>query len=417
MKLISLFKKKVIFFSLTTLIFSVCITLNSVYEAKADTASQIRDLQNKISALSSKIQSEQSQINDYNNKISNAQSNINNMNNIISEKTELINETQQKIDLLNQQITETNTEIADLTQKINDMYTLFIARANESYEDSYVNPIYYALGQKNITDSFISLEYFATTRDNDSKLISDYKNSKFVLDEKLTSLSSSQKDLSNTQADLQKQKNDLVNQKNSLNNMVASYSAQKNQTSNQINNDESQLQQLLNQINSLQIDGYSGSGSCVKGNYWYYNQQCYGRLAGMNGTSIDMTYGCLITDIAMVATKLLGGQYNPPYVAAHTWFNRYNWMMAWPTIPGIQYSSVGGNTSSISSQLAQGNPVIVHLNAPHGEHWVVFYQQVGNDYLINDPWYGSGLHFLGTDNNSHQYYSTSQIDQAFIMTL
>ena len=53
--------------------------------------------------------------------------------------------------------------------------------------------------------------------------------------------------------------------------------------------------------------------------------------------------------------------------------------------------------------------------SPAGQHWVVFYQSTGNNYLINDPWYGSGLSFHGTGGGTHEYYSYSDIGNVYVL--
>lgn len=156
---------------------------------------------------------------------------------------------------------------------------------------------------------------------------------------------------------------------------------------------------------------YKGSGAA-----WYYCQKSYGTLQGVNGTSINMLYGCLLTDVAMVATKETGNRYTPPMVASMTQFSR-NTLQTFPSIGNLHPDDIWrGGIQAINEQLRLGHPVIVYLHTNTMQHWVVFYQQLANgDYLMNDPWYGSSLPFLGDGNGTHRTYTLSDIQDAFIL--
>lgn len=378
---------------------------------------QISVLQSEMASLNNQIQAEQGKINSYKGQINGDQSLINNLQDIISQKQQLITDKQSQIDLLQQSITEEQTQINDLNTKINNLYALFVARAKVSYENSYVNPFMIAIGNQSIDDVFANLEYFTTTRNQDSQILSELKNDSYILKQKLDDLSKQESDLLAAQQDLINQKSGLQSQQDQLQSQVNYYSYQNSRLQTQLNANQQAYAQLVAQINSLQVASFGGtSNGCVSGNWWYYNQQCYGRLPGANGTSINMTYGCLITDIAMVATKEIGPQYTPPYIASISIFSNNYWegfKDAFPLSPtplGYQ------NMSAIDAQIAAGFPVIVYLNAPLGEHWVVFFGKTSSgDYIINDPWYGSSLTFLGTGNGTHEYYSISEIGESFIL--
>lgn len=394
--------------------------------AQSDTGvwSQINSLQSRMAQLNQSIQSEQSQINALHGRIKGNTVAIANLQTIIAQKQQLISDKQDQINLLNQSISDEKSQIDALNARINTLYAEFVQRAKASYETSYMNPFLIALGNKSVVDALASLEYFANTRKQDSALISDMKNNDFILQQKLDDLNVQQTDLVNAQNELQNEQKDLQNQQNELQVQIASDTSNTNSIQHQLNANQQKYAQIVEQINALQIATFGGSSEgCVGGNWWYYNQQCYGRLAGMYGTSIDMRVGCLITDIAMVATKELGSGYTPPVIASLTYFDGQGDMMEWPvsrTDPSallLTPTDLGyRNISAINAQLDAGNPVIVYLAAPNGEHWVVFFGTTPDgDFIINDPWYGSSLRFNGTGGGTHEYYSTGEIGQAFIL--
>lgn len=376
---------------------------------------QINSLEEQMSQLNSKISSEQSQVNNLNGKIQNNSNTVSQLQTIIAQKEQLISDKQSQINLLNQSISDEKSQINDLSTKINSLYSIFVQRAKASYENSYVNPLLITIGNKSIVGVFANLEYFTTTRNEDSQVLSEMKNSQEILQQKLDDLNVQQTDLTNAQTELVAQKSDLQNQQNQLQSQIYAYNAQNSQIKASLSTDQAKYASIVSQINSLQIGTFTGGSGCITGGaWWYYNQQCYGRLPGLYGTSIDMVYGCLITDIAMVATRETGNSlYNPVYVASRTVFSG-NYMAQWPQIP-LSPSYVGyHNLSAINSEIAQGLPVIVYLSAPYGEHWVVFYQNLGGgNYMIMDPWYGPNLRFLGS--SGHEYYSDSEIGDSYIL--
>ncbi len=408
----------------TIIFFTACIAIisaSSIYTKPADINAQsnsglwneINQLQGQMSQLSTRIQQEVGQLQSLQGKIQSNTQTISQLQDIISQKQQLISEKQSQIDLLNQSISDEKTQIDALNAKINSLYADFVQRARISYENSYVDPLLITLGNKSITDVFANLEYFTNTRKQDSDLLSQMKDNQFTMQQKLNDLSVQEADLATAQSQLVNEQNGLKDQQSQLQTQLASLNYSKNSITHQLSSDQVKYEELVSQMNSMQVAVYGGNTGCVAGNWWYFNQQCYGRLQGMYGTSIDMTYGCLITDIAMVATKELGAGYTPPEIAARTWFSG-NYMAAWPSLPigpHLLYSQ-----SDIDSQINQGHPVIVYLSAPSGEHWVVLYQVLGGgNYLINDPWYGSGLTFLGTGGGTHEYYSLSEMGDAYAL--
>lgn len=394
-------------------------TLPANVDAQSANASQLSNLEDQMSQLSQTIQNEEGQLSELHGQIANSQSSINQLQTIISQKEQLISEKQNQINLLNQDISADNAQITALNAQINQLYSVFVARAKASYENSYTNPFLIALGNSSIEDVFSNLEYFATTRNEDDTVLSQMKNSQYLLQQKLNDLGVQQAALTQAQTDLVNEKNGLDQQQSQLESQLAAAQTNSSIVSHQLTAAQQQYQSIVSQINSLQLGSFDGGGGCSAGlanaNWWYFNQQCYGTLQGMYGTSINMVDGCLITSIAMAASYETGTLYYPAEVAAGTWFSD-DYMMAWPSLPGglspidLGYQDFG----AINSAIASGHPAIVYLAAPDGQHWVVFYKNLGGgNYLINDPWYGSQLTFLGS--SGHEYYSDYEVGDAFAL--
>ncbi len=143
---------------------------------------------------------------------------------------------------------------------------------------------------------------------------------------------------------------------------------------------------------------------------WYYSQRdsrwAYLEIGDHSGENI-LNVGCLITSIAMVH-KRYGVNITPVTIASNPnyFFSTTAYMLSpWPTLDGLKEKQI--STSKISTYLDQNKPVIVHLNLGGDGHFVVLKKKNGQDYIMNDPWYGPDLPFS-------QYYHKYQINKAVV---
>ena len=393
----SLFIKRFVLF-VTAL---AMIGMYLVTRSQTSASNSLQSLQQQSQYLQNAIQQNQQQVSQNNNAIAGLASQIQNYQTLISQKEALISNEQQQINVLNAQIQQETIQINSLKIKIN-------LNSKSNYEQTYVSPVTMFAGDPNINNALESVAYFNSTMSHIKILITK-------LDTTMNTLKQNKANADSLYASLVSQKQTLLQDQSSLQSEESSYTAQNGNLNSIISQNKSKEQQVLNEINALTISEYSGGAGCVSGNWWYYNQQCYRRLPGKNGTSINMLYGCLVTSIAMVATKEMGGVYTPPMIASMSSFSN-DYMTSFPQFPnGYTLNQVGSGTSAINQALSQGLPAVVYLAAPAGQHWVVFYQSTGNNYLINDPWYGSGLSFHGTGGGTHEYYSYSDIGNVYVL--
>lgn len=377
-------------------------------------AVSLSDLENQINSIQKQISADNAQSQALSGQIGNLSQKVQIDGDIITQKEALISSYNQQIADLTASITSLQSEIAQLSALKDQLNIEMNQRAKTSYENTFVDPIQLLFGNSNINDTVTSLVYFDSAREEDMTIMNNYVTT-------LNEYNLDQTNLVNQQNTLQLSENAVQAEELQLQSDKSNLLAEQNQLSQQkesVDSNTSQLQQqeqtLVEQMNALSIKSFSGSG-CRTGNSWYYCQQWYGTLPGERGTSIDMTYGCLITSIAMVATYEVSAYYTPPVIASMTWFSDNN-MEAWPNIPGVTPVYIGSSTSAINSQIAAGHPVIAYMNAPYGEHWIVLYARSGNDdYMINDPWYGSELTFNGTGGGTHEYYSLGELGYAYVL--
>ncbi len=418
MKIFKLYKNRsfrIVLFSLITLSFFSTLLITSSHSVGA--GDSLNSLQQQYQQLQSTINNINQQVQSTNNTISNFAGQIQSYQALISAKQTIINNEQAQINQLNIQITQLNNQITQEQAKIAVIKGKINSNAKSGYEQMYVPPAEMFIGNPNINNALASVEYFNASIQHQDQLAQELSTVISTLNANKATVALNQKDATNLYNSLLTQQQTLISDQGTLQNEENAAITQKNGLTSTLISDQNQQQQILSQINSLTEAAYNTSGfsGCIRGNSWYYCQQWYGRLSGEYGTSINMTYGCLVASIAMVATKEISPMYNPPMIASMTWFSNDN-MMAFPNIPGYSIQSEGYGVSAVNQALAQGIPAIVYLAAPAGEHWIVIYSQLPNgDYLINDPWYGSALTFLGNGGGTHEYYDFSQIGQVLVL--
>lgn len=392
----SLFVKKTIFFVTALSMLGVYLITGT----KANASNTLQSLQQQYQQLQNSITQNENAINQNNNAISNLASEIQNYQNLILQKEDLIANEQTQINDLNLQIQNETVQINSLRSRIN-------LNAKSNYEQSYVSPVTMFANDPNVNNALESVAYFNATMNHEKSLISKLNSTMAQMEQNRT-------DAQSLYASLITQKQTLQQNQVTLQTEESSYSAKNGSLKSIISQTQTQEQQILNEINSLTVSEYTGQG-CISGNSWYYCQQWYGRLPGKYGTSINMIYGCLVASIAMVATKELSPIYSPPMIASMSSFSN-DYMTSFPQFPNASISSIGSGISAVNQALSQGLPAIVYLAAPAGEHWIVIYRQLPNgDYLINDPWYGSRLTFLGTGGGTHEYYSPGEIGDVLVI--
>ncbi len=148
---------------------------------------------------------------------------------------------------------------------------------------------------------------------------------------------------------------------------------------------------------------------------WYYSQRdsrwAYLEIGDHSGENI-LNVGCLITSIAMVH-KRYGINITPVTIASNPYYflppPNSAYMLIWPTLGGLKKKKIEPlSISQIDNYLNQNKPVIVHLNLGNNDgHFVVLKKKNGQDYIMNDPWYGPDLPFS-------QYYHKYQINKAVV---
>ncbi|MDD5074106.1 MAG: papain-like cysteine protease family protein, partial [Candidatus Shapirobacteria bacterium] len=188
-------------------------------------------------------------------------------------------------------------------------------------------------------------------------------------------------------------------------------------------NDEVRYQQLLAQAQkelasllSFTRTRVGSAGSICAGEFssgdtgWFFSQRdsrwC-NSLIGHSNMTIGQV-GCLINSVAMV-NKSRGANITPLGIANSSSFFFLNTAyMLWPFPSFVDQRFVEISKTTIDEELAKKNPVIVHLGLGGDGHWIVLVKKDGDDYIINDPWYGP-------DKKLTDYYNWGLVGRPYVL--
>ncbi|MCD6225704.1 C39 family peptidase [bacterium] len=319
-----------------------------------------------------------------------------------------IQQTQASISLLEEQIKELSGKISELNSSLDTLSLIFLNRVVATYKSRRISPLAILLSSRNFADFYRRWQYFRILQLNDRRVMVSLEETRSSYDKQKKEREEKQEELERLKATLKAQKRSLEEQKESKRRLLEV-----------TKNDEGRYQKLLAQakaeLNALRSFALSRGGGLLppqpSPDGWYYNQRDQRWGAELIGNS-DMPIwevGCLVTCVAMLFTKN-GFPTNPLEIAQNPsyFFSNTAYMLRpWPTPPGYKlvFSSYSNRFNFINQELKAGRPVIVHLNIGGDGHFVVIKRKEGDEYIINDPWYGP-------DIKLSEYYSTSQIDTA-----
>jgi len=310
-----------------------------------------------------------------------------------------INRTQSQIDKTNSEINDLNSQIA---QKENE---LAIEQKNQDeairvmYEVANKNTLEILGGSENLSEVVTYGSYLEALEIKIEKTISAITQLEKDLERQKTELAHRKKDLEVYKAQEEANKNVLnqqLAQKNSLANAtnleIQDYLSKTAAMQKRV----ADLQKLLDEIYNRGGKGAPVGSQLISSidSSWYYNQNNYPDVyLGNSGLSVKQA-GCLITSIAMVATKY-GHYITPPGVVVASYFTDDGGWIGFKQSIGI---SVGPsqpiNWDRVNSELNQGHPVIVSVyvggpryNADGSNHFIVITGSSNGKYLIHDPYW------------------------------
>lgn len=329
---------------------------------------------------------------------------------------------QGSIRVVSNQIGTTQDQIVAVTQSITDkqheievtQHELEVQKNNQDeairtlYELGDPDPITVVLGSTSIAQIIQQSQYIASIEQSVQLVIDQTKTLKAKLSQDQQDLKDQQSKLNELKGQQERERSGLAaEQSNAAANQAAATASQQQATAlaATIQARIAETQRKLSVLTATARWGSDVVSDAPTG--WYYNQLNYYDQLGASPYTVH-DYGCLITSLAMVATRA-GNAVTPPWIASHpNWFdgegNAYISSIA-DGIGLVVTSSGSANWNTIDSELDKGHLVIVSIylpnvgaiNADGSSHFIVISGKRGNHYLMQDP--------LGADRG----YAISQV--------
>ena len=356
---------------------------------------KIGEYQDKLNQLSDEAQTLSTAIEYFDGQIGLAQAEIN--------KTQAqLNQVEHEIGVLSGKITHLDTSLESLSE-------LLLNRIGTTYRLQRADPIYLIFSSQGLSDYFTRYQHLVAVQSHDKEILVTMEQTKRSYDQQKTTKEEKQAKIEALQNQLKQQRTNLAQQ-----------SLEKQTLLVITRNDEKTYQNLLAkaQAEIASLKGFTSTrgDSCLgspqaQPDGWYWSQRdsrwCNQQI-GSSSENIGEV-GCLISSIAMVWQKHSQSR-TPAQIAGDTayFFSNTAYMNNPPPVPN--YIQRGGyDPSFIDSKLAEGQPVIVHIDLGGDGHFVVLKSGSNGDYIMNDPWYGPDIPL----NN---YYSVGNIDSIRIFT-
>jgi len=334
------------------------------------------------------------------------------MNQQIQLATLRIAQTETSIVVLEEEIASLSERIDKLDLSLDKISQALLRRIVATYKSSQIDPAFYWLTAESAEDFIRNQQYLKVAQKHDKMLMIVVEEAKQDFDRQKSLKEEKQAALEGLKVQLKEQNIALDLQKK-----------EKERLLEVTKNDEVRYQQLLVQAQrelasllSFTRTRVGVAGSTCAGEFssgdtgWFFSQRdsrwC-NSLIGHSNMTIGQV-GCLINSVAMV-NKSKGANITPLGIANNSSFFFSNTAyMLWPFPSFVDQNFVGISKSAIDKELGKDNPVIVHLNLGGDGHWVVLVKKEGDDYIINDPWYGP-------DKKLTDYYSWGLVARPYIL--
>ncbi len=313
-----------------------------------------------------------------------------------------VQETENKIAQTEHEIDNLGSRIEGLNTSLDHLSLILLSKIVEGYKKrDDVNFLNMVLDAQNASTLGNRLKYLKTSQENDSRIAFRVQQAKLNFEQQKSLREDKKVELDALKAVLDQQKAALD---------VAKVQKQKLLADTQ--NDENTYQRLLATAQA-QLSGFrgfvqsSGASSTIGANAFgsgsdgaYYSQRDERWASNAIGYSSEniLNVGCLLSSVAMVATKL-GDNQTPASIAADT--SRFYSDTAYMNLPwkGVGGRSYAGGVN-VDAELAAGNYVIAGVGGCGygGSHFVVLTKKDGDSYIMHDPIYGP-------DKKFSDYYS------------
>ncbi len=378
-----------------------------VSAAKAEESSSnsaVLEVQNKIKEYEEKLSKIRTEKNTLSSQISYMNTQIRLTTLRIQSTSEEISRTEDEIKLLDERI-------GNLDKYIDVLSRLLLVRIVEGYKKKPGTIFSLLLNTDHASELMKEIKYIQVVQENNQMLLIQVQRSKLNFEEQKDIRQKKQEKLKRLQVILEKEKVELKRQKEAKENLL------------RVTHNSELVYQRLLEAARKQLAGFKSfvkrrGGGVIGANAfgsgkdgWYYSQRderwAYTKIG--NSNEVILNVGCLITDVAMVL-KSKGVNWTPADVALNSsyFFSNTAYLNRGISLPnGLVLRDV--STSKIQEYLKQKEPVIVGIYAGnYGTHFVTLKGMDGDDYIMNDPYYGP-------DKNFSKFYSKGSIYEAKVI--
>lgn len=322
-----------------------------------------------------------------------------------------LKETQKKVQLLDGQIGNLSDEIKEGEFKVDFQKKILADLMQSYYEYDQQGILPLILAGKAFSEITNQLDYVEQSGDKVSSLLIEIKKTRQKLIDNQSNLKQKKEESDIAKENLIDKKENLEATENQKTNLLVQTQGEEEKYKKLLARVEEQKQELLDFSSasnlgdvSSSVGSYPKPSSNLASTSWYYSQKDsrWGEKKIGNSKTLMKSYGCAVTAVSMVFREK-GASINPGSMASQKIF--YYDLIKWPTTwsPNVKLvsSSSHGNIkwSTVDSEIAKGNPVIVYIKRSRGGgHYVVVTGKDSKDYIVHDPYFGANL-YLGTSKS------------------
>ena len=328
--------------------------------------------------------------------------------------TEELQKTQEKVTTIGATIDSLDKEIQDKNKVIKYQQNI-LSRLIQSYYDYNQDGILQiVLLKENFSNFFDQNDQLEQASSNVNNVLQDIQVTKSDLEKQYQEIVAKKKESEELKQQLEEKTDNLQYSEQQKKVLLTRTQGEEQKYRDLLARVEQQKMQLFDfssASNSDELIASVGSYAKPDSKYWaseWYFSQRDSRWGGQsigNSKTLMSGYGCAVTALAMVLREN-GAVVDPGKMAKQPIFS-YD-LIQWPGswAPSITLASsiahAGVNWSTVNTEVAKGNPVIVYLRKTNGNggHYVVIhhYDAAKKDYVVNDPYFGANL-YLGTSKS------------------
>lgn len=362
--------KSYIFLKIITLFLVLGLFLIPISIVNGATSSDLNNLLNQKSKLSSDINTKQKQAEEKKKQADALNTALKTINDNISISQNKINDLQSQIDQTERDINDTQKQIIDKQNQLDQEKSKQNETIRLMYEQNQQNTLYLIIGSKTLSEAIDKVQYFETLENKIEKTMEEISKLKKDLETKSNDLNNKKSNLASMKSEQEAYKQGLVQQQNEKKVVLSDVNSQKKQLDAQVTEAKKMSSQVEAQIAQIQAQLSSNNSSRTV-------------MARDRGTSavgfswpIDYKY----------ISAYYGDQ--TPFQQFHTGIDLVN-ILGTPvhaTAPGTVITSAGMKSAS-GGYYGYGNYVVIGHNARFSSlygHLMYFTVSAGDEVKAGD---------------------------------